>query len=239
MIDSLREEMNLNDDLRQLSIGSVTAKSYGRYDVNGYRFRSSIFESSHPMAATQNSGVVTRATDMEGHEACYYGKIKNIIEITFAGNKPLALVFFECKWYDPKYYRTEFGMTQIQPEKLLQGHDTYILAHQADQVYFSTYPCKKLSKWRVVYNVNPRERLYTPGEDEYQFGHLEQVDEVFQEEELPTSFHIDPAPALDSLVADVNDLTFPERRRRQPVRRKVTWRPLHRREQIDPDFDDI
>jgi hypothetical protein len=215
--------MNLNDDLRQLSIGSVTAKSYGRYDVNGYRFRSSIFESSHPMAATQNSGVVTRATDIEGHEACYYGKIKNIIEITFAGNKPLALVFFECKWYDSKYYRTEFGMTQIQPKKLLQGHNTYILAYQADQVYFSTYPCKKLSTWRVVYNVNPHERLYTLGEDEYQFGHLEQVDEVFQEEELPTSFHIDPAPALDSLVADINDLTFPERRRRQPVRRKVTW----------------
>jgi hypothetical protein len=85
----------------------------------------------------------------------------------------------------------------------------------------------------------PRERLYTPGEDEYQIGHLEQVDEVFQEEELPTSFHIDPATALDSLVADINDLTFPERRRRQPVRRKVTWRPLHRRGQIDPDFDDI
>jgi hypothetical protein len=60
-----------------------------------------------------NSGVVPRATDMEGHEACYYGKIKNIIEITFAGNKPLGLVFFECKWYDPKYYRTEFGMTRI------------------------------------------------------------------------------------------------------------------------------
>jgi hypothetical protein len=176
---------------------------------------------------------------MEGHEACYYGKIKNIIEITFAGNKPLALVFFECKWYDPKYYRTEFGMTQIQPEKLLQGHDTYILAHQADQVYFSTYPCKKLSTWRVVYNVNPCECLYTPGEDKYQISHLEQVDEVFQEEELPTSFHIDPASALDSLVVDVNNLTFPERRRRQPVRRKVTWRPLHRREQIDPDFDDI
>jgi hypothetical protein len=43
----------MNDDLRQLSIGRITAKSYGCYDVNGYRFRSSIFESSHPMAATQ------------------------------------------------------------------------------------------------------------------------------------------------------------------------------------------
>ena len=30
--------MNLNDDLRQLSIGSVTAKSYGRYDVNDIAF---------------------------------------------------------------------------------------------------------------------------------------------------------------------------------------------------------
>jgi hypothetical protein len=65
-----------------------------------------------------------------------------------------------------------------------------------------------------VYNVNRRERLYTTGEDEYQFGHHEQVDEVFQEEDLPTSFHIDHVSALDSLVADTNDLTFPERRRR-------------------------
>jgi hypothetical protein len=30
------------------------------------------------MTATQNSGVVTRATDMEGHEACYYRKVKII-----------------------------------------------------------------------------------------------------------------------------------------------------------------
>jgi hypothetical protein len=124
--------MNMNDDLCQLSIRRVTAKSYGHYDVNGYRFCSSIFESSHPMATTQNSGVVTSATDSEGHEDCYYEKIKNIIEITFAGNKPLALVFFECKWYDPKYYRTEFGMTQVKPDKLLQAHDTYILAHQVE-----------------------------------------------------------------------------------------------------------
>jgi hypothetical protein len=69
---------------------------------------------------------------MEGHGVCYYGTIKNIIKITITGNNPLALVFFECKCYDPKYYRTEFGMTQVQPEKLLQGHDTYMLAHQAD-----------------------------------------------------------------------------------------------------------
>jgi hypothetical protein len=82
-----------------------------------------------------------------------------------------------------------------------------------------------------VYNVSPCERLYTLGKDEYQFEHLEQIDEVFQEEDLPTSFHIDPAPALDSLVVDINDLTLLERRRRQPSRRKDKWRPLHIRGQ--------
>jgi hypothetical protein len=172
------------DHLYRLSIRSVTNKIYGRYDVNGYCFRSSIFEFSHPMAATQNSRVVTRATDMEGHEVCYYRTIKNIIEITFAGNKPSALVFFECKWYAPKYYRTTFGMTRVQSGKFLQGHNTYILAHQADQVYYLTHPRKKLCAWRVVYNVNPHECLYISAEDEYQFEHLEQADEVFQEKDL-------------------------------------------------------
>ena len=61
----------MNDDLHQLSIGSVTDKSYGRYDVNEYRFRSSIFKSSHPMSTTQKNGVVTRATVSEGDEYCY------------------------------------------------------------------------------------------------------------------------------------------------------------------------
>jgi hypothetical protein len=51
----------------------------------------------------------------------YYGKIKNIIEITFVGSKPLVLVFFECKWHDPNYYRTEFGMTRVQPENCFKG----------------------------------------------------------------------------------------------------------------------
>lgn len=61
--------------------------------------------------------------------------------------------------------------------------------------------------------MNPHECLYTHCEDEYQFEQHEQVDEVFQED-LPNTFRIDPARALDSLVVDINDLTFSKRRRR-------------------------
>jgi hypothetical protein len=39
--------------------------------------------------------------------------------------------------------------------------------------------------------VNPRERLYTPTDVAYHFND-EQVDEIYQEEELTTSFVIEP-----------------------------------------------
>jgi hypothetical protein len=86
---------NVHADLRQLSYGSIVAKSYGRYDINGFHFYSTIFEASRPLAATTNTGVVMRAVDADGHESKYYGVIKNIIEYSFAGNKNMKIVFFD------------------------------------------------------------------------------------------------------------------------------------------------
>jgi PII-like signaling protein len=66
-----------------------------------YRFRSIIFEGSHPLAATINTGVVTRVVDEERHVIKYYRIIKNIIEYNFVGNKKLKIVFSNCDWFDP------------------------------------------------------------------------------------------------------------------------------------------
>jgi hypothetical protein len=45
---------------------------------------------------TTNSGVVTRAIDTEGCETNYYGIINKILEFSFAKNKELKVVFFDC-----------------------------------------------------------------------------------------------------------------------------------------------
>jgi hypothetical protein len=45
---------NIHDDLRQLSYGSVIVRSYDRYDVNGFHFRSTPFKAAHPLVATVN-----------------------------------------------------------------------------------------------------------------------------------------------------------------------------------------
>jgi hypothetical protein len=97
-------------------------------------------------------------------------------------------------------------MVKIKHNAKLPGNDDFILAHQVEHVYYLKYPCQKLAAWRVVYKVNPREWLQTPTNVVYHFDD-EQVDEIFQEEELSTSFVIKPSAALDSLVGDGVDVT--------------------------------
>jgi hypothetical protein len=64
-----------------------------------------------------------------------------------------------------------------------------------------------------VYKVKPHERLYTPTDAAYHFDD-EQVDEIYQEEELPTSFIIEPSATLNSLVEDGADVTILQKQKR-------------------------
>jgi hypothetical protein len=85
--------------------------------------------------------------------------------------------------------------------------------------------------------VNTREWLYTPTNSAYHFDD-EQVDEIYQEEELPTSFVIEPSVALDSLVGDGADVTILQKWKWQPMKNNCTrWSNLERRRQlyITPD----
>jgi hypothetical protein len=208
---------NVHAGLRQLSVESIVAKSYGRYDVNGFRFRSTIFGASRPLAATTNTGVVMRAIDADSYESKYYGVIKNIIEYSFAGNKNMKTVFFDCDWFDPYHGTREnnFGMVEVKHARRLCGCDPFVLAHQVEQVYYMAYPCEKLSAWWVVYRVNPRERLHTPDDSGYHENQMPvgEVDKVYQDGELPCSFHINSDLALNSLVSDTNNVTLPKQRK--------------------------
>jgi hypothetical protein len=81
-------------------------------------------------------------------------------------------------------------MMEVKHNKRLRGYDTFVFAHQVKQVYYLSYPCQKLNAWWVVHKVNPREWLHTPGDDGYHDTPTldDDIDEVYQEEELPPSF---------------------------------------------------
>jgi hypothetical protein len=69
--------------------------------------------------------------------------------------------------------------------------------------------------------VNPREQLHTLDDSDYHENQVvpREVDEVYQDDELPCSFNIDQDSALNSLLDNANDVTVPEHRK-QTLRKK-------------------
>jgi hypothetical protein len=173
------EDGNISYDLRQLAHGQVNALEYSCSDINGYCFRMAKIEASRPLAATCNSGVVTSGEDASGVAADYYGVLQKIIEYTFRGTKELKVVFLQCAWFDPIHDTRvdDFAMFEVKHESRYTCINL-LLAHQAQQVYYLSYPHVSLKNWWVVYKVNPE--IHTHRYDEYMERNEE--DDVYQEE---------------------------------------------------------
>jgi hypothetical protein len=160
----------------------VKALEYGRYNINGYRFQTVKLEASHPLATTTNSRVVANDEDASGLATDYYGVLQKIIEYTFGGNKELKVMFLEYDWFDP-FNGTkvdDFGMVQVK-HKLRYSGNNLLFAHQAQQVYYLSYPHESMKHWWVVYKVNPE--MNTRQYDAYMERHDDDdIVHVYQEE---------------------------------------------------------
>jgi hypothetical protein len=153
----------------------VKALEYSRYDINGYHFQTAKLEASHPLAATCNSGVVTSGEDASRVTTDYYSVLQKIIEYMFGGHqKAKGCVFFQCDWFDPIHDTKvdDFGMAEVKYESCYSGINL-LLAHQAQQAYYLSYPHKRMKKWWVVYKVNLE--IHTRRYDEYMERNEEDV----------------------------------------------------------------
>jgi hypothetical protein len=128
---------------------------------------------------TTNSGLVTSGEDATSHVADYYSILQNIVEYTFGGAKELKVVFFQCDWFDPinSTRVDEVGMVEVKYELCYSGSDI-LLTHQAQQVYYISYPHPSFKNWWVVYKVCPK--MHTRQYNEYIKGHKD--DDIYQEE---------------------------------------------------------
>jgi hypothetical protein len=125
------EDVNVSDDLRQLSLGQVKALEYDCYDINGYRFLIVKLEVSHPLSATTNNGVVANGEDSSGLATDYYGILKKIIEYMFGSTKELKVVFFEWDWFDPVNGTRvdDFDMMEVKHKSRYSGNNL-LFAHK-------------------------------------------------------------------------------------------------------------
>jgi hypothetical protein len=120
--------------------------------------------------------------DASGVTTNYYGVLQKITEYTFGGAKELKVVFFQCDWFDPVNGTRvdDFGMVEVKHESHYSGSNL-LFAHQAQQVYYLSYPHTSLKNWWVVYKVNPE--MHAARNDEYMERHKDDVAiDVYQEE---------------------------------------------------------
>jgi hypothetical protein len=171
------EDVNVSNDLRQLSHGQVKALEYSRYDINAYCFRTMKLEVNRPLATTTTSGVIISDEDATSHITDYYGILQNIVECTFGGTRELRVVFFQCDWFDliNGTRVDDFGMVEVKHESCYSGINL-LLVYQAQQVYYISYPHPSLKIWWVVYKFNPK--MHTRRYDEYVERHED--DDIYQ-----------------------------------------------------------
>jgi Domain of unknown function (DUF4216) len=188
-------------ELRQVAGGfQYRVRSFNAYDVNGYRFHTTSHEQSRPNRKTTNSGVFTPSTD--GDE--FYGRVEEIYELEFHGCTRFNPVIFKCHWFDPEQTRRtpNLGLVEVRPDSVYQGWDVYVVAQQATQVYYMSYPCQdeRLEGWDVVTKVMPHAKLPLPNNEDYNFDPNTYAGEFFQEDGLPGSFEIDITGLMGMVV---------------------------------------
>jgi hypothetical protein len=166
-------------------------KSFTGYDVNGYRFHTTRYEENRATQKTTNSGVCVPGTN--GLD--YHGRVEEIYELEFDGDKPLKPVMFKCHWFNPRetIWTPHLGQVEIREESIYQGKDVYIVAQQAMQVYYTQYANqakKKLQGWAIVHQVSPHGKLPAPNDDDYNFNANTYDGEFYQEDGLLGMFEI-------------------------------------------------
>ncbi|KAL9660568.1 hypothetical protein QQ045_025384 [Rhodiola kirilowii] len=94
----------------------------------------------------------------------FYGVIKEIINMKCRHSEHLKFVLFKCRWFDPRHVLStpSTGIVEVNSNRVYQPYDPFILAQQAEQVYFIDFPGqpqRTSQGWLVVCRVKPNNAI--------------------------------------------------------------------------------
>ncbi|XP_076940317.1 uncharacterized protein LOC143609445 [Bidens hawaiensis] len=139
-----RVRMGLSDgSTRYLEIlankPSKYVQSHNGYFVNGYKFHTQMYGKG---LVTNNYGVFVRGEAHIAEESDYYGLLDEVIELQYYGNGPHTVVLFNCTWFDNNrgVIVNKNKLVDVNPKYQLRSNDPFVLASQAKQVFYTSYP---------------------------------------------------------------------------------------------------
>ena len=160
---------SISERLRWLAKGpNMQVFSYTSYLINGFTFYTKNYDDQSKM---QNSGVTLVAETMHTSSAkdrnpiyanmSYFGFIENIWELEYnMFQEPV----FQCKWVDNNngLHIDELGFMRVNFNKLGYKDEPFILASQAQQVFYVSDPVD--TNWSIVLLTN--KKLETNNDDQ-------------------------------------------------------------------------
>lgn len=92
-------------------------------------------------------------------EKDYYDVLFNVIQLHYVGCHRVTL--FKCHWFDSERgvkFDSKHGLVDVNLKSTLGGNDPFVLAEQAKQVYYTTYPARKRNRneWSAVCKTKSR-----------------------------------------------------------------------------------
>lgn len=151
--------------VRTLALGPIRkVKTWKRYNINGFNFHTFDYGKNK---ARCNYGVNICSVD----EVNYYGILEDIIELTYCGNNRVyTTVLFKCEWMDPASLGTRvherYKLVEVKHTRRYPKYDPFVLAHQAQQVYFAPYPTttndRSQNQWWAVFKMKARSEIDAP-----------------------------------------------------------------------------
>lgn len=148
--------MIISESIRWLSYkpNKIVTK-YGGYDINGFKF----VTKERDVGVHQNSGVCLEADDrhlsneaVKIQKAFYYGVLQEIWLLDYNVEQ---VALFKCDWVDKKgVKRDPLGYTSVDLNILNKKTDKFILASQAQQVFYVTDQLNE--KMSIVFKTPPR-----------------------------------------------------------------------------------
>ncbi|GLT41667.1 hypothetical protein SLA2020_157120 [Shorea laevis] len=170
---------------------------YNGYWVNGFRFHTISYGKNKK---TMNSGVCVRGTTLNDDELEYYGQLKEVIELHyFDAPVPQSVILFNCDWYDLNkgiVIHPSSRIVDVNPRFKLQTNEPFILASQAQQVFYASYPSRNPRRrgWYAACKIRARAIIDTSSLRDC-------VNDYYQDDDPPMPQLVQPSTIVDDDVS--------------------------------------
>nr|GMD52480.1 uncharacterized protein LOC109179592 [Ipomoea batatas] len=155
-----------NKFIKDLAKGPLRCvNTYSGYYVNGFKFHTIGYGGTKE---TMNSGVCIKGTNYSIYESDYYGQLVEVVQIEYPGLPVKRTILFKCEWFDPTNVgmkvHSQYKLVEVNHKRRFNRYEPFVLAVQACQVYYCTYPslCRDKLDWWAVCKIKARSEVEVP-----------------------------------------------------------------------------